>query len=162
MTILRRPLNHMIMRVCMSGMTSVVICVMSLHNCSAVRSYFGFIDRTVTHNCSIYLSWSAHKSAIIWLIRIRPPFPVVGAAGALFGAVVDDASLFNNDTTVFRQRQASGNLFCIRRKRYFCLSLIFPRGQLVIHENDVPLHLRERRKDAAASGMALAAAQFVY
>ena len=55
------------------------------------------------------------------------PFTPLGAAGALFGAVVDDGSLLENNTTVFRQRQTSGDIFCKRGEGSgFKLALVFP------------------------------------
>lgn len=78
---------------------------------------------------------------IIRLVGIRLPLCAICTAHAFVCG--DQTSPFDNNTTVFRQRQFSGDIFYVWRGPTFLL-LIFPGRKLIVHKDDVAFHLRER------------------
>lgn len=85
------------------------------------------------------IRWS-NKGHIIRLVGVRFPLRTVSAAHPL--RIMQYKSSFDHDSTIFRQRRFSCDLFHVGRQLISC-ALIFPGRTLIVHKDHVSLHLRK-------------------
>ena len=121
-------------------MPLIMVCLMTLDFSPAVTSNFSFINVAILHHGYIYFTWGTEVSLIGWFFGIWSPLPTIGASAA-FGCTSQEVRLhcITNDVGI------STNfirIYIIFGESFFVVHVL-PRTALVVHINDIPLHLGE-------------------
>ncbi len=134
------PYDDMIVRICMCP-ESIMICIMSFNGSSSIIANFR-IHPIAVLKCPFHFTRFTYVSAIGGFVRIRSPFPAVGAAAAF-----ERRSIHVRFFSIrFRAISlANQKIFQIFFRKSLLRVQIPPRAALVIGIDEMVFHFRKRR-----------------
>ena len=109
--------------------------------CFSVFAHLSQLTNTTSGITFFNLSGFTQEPFILFFFWL--PFTAIRTSHSFFIALRRNISFFDNNITIRRQRQFSGNVFDILGGDIL-LVLIFPRREFIINKHDVALHFGER------------------